>query len=138
MATNKKATKRKKPSSRPDAPKKPKTSKKKVPTKAAKKMSAPKKKKPKTAAKKRAAPRRKKAAKSQAAVPPPKTFAEKIRDRAPTTEVWYRVDDVLSHGVILGPGAAGNVMVVSNGVVSGVPAEELFETQADAAARLDS
>jgi outer membrane biosynthesis protein TonB len=132
MATNKKATKRKKPSSRPDAPKKPKTSKKKVPTKAAKKMSAPKK--PKTAAKKRAAPR-KKTAKSQAAVPSPKTFAEKIRDRAPATEVWYRVGDVLSHGVILGPGAAGNVMVVSNGVVSGVPAEDLFETQAAVAAR---
>lgn len=134
MATKKKATKRKKPSSRPAASEKPKQGKKKAPAKQAKKTSASKKK-PSTAAKKRAAPGRKKAAKTQAAVPPPKTFAEKIRDRAPTTEVWYRVGDVLSHGVVLGPGAAGNVMVVSNGVVNGVPAEDLFETQAEAAAR---
>ena len=134
MATKKKATKRKKPSSRPAASKKPKTSKRKVPTRRATKMSALKKK-PHTAARKRAAPRRKKAAKTQAAVALPKTFAEKIRDRVPATEVWYRIGDVLSHGVILGPGAAGSVMVVSNGVVSGVPAEDLFETQATAAAR---
>lgn len=134
MATKKKATKRKKPSSRPAAAKGPKTRKKKVPTKPARKMSAPKKK-PNKAAGKRAAPSRKKAAKTQAAVALPKTFAEKIRDRVPATEVWYRVGDVLSHGVILGSGGTGDIMVVSNGVVSGVPADNLFETQADAAAR---
>jgi outer membrane biosynthesis protein TonB len=134
MATKKKATKRKKPSSRPAATKKPKPGKKKVPTKPAKKTSAPKKK-PNRAAGKRAAPSRKKAAKTQAAVALPKTFAEKIRDRVPATEVWYRVGDVLSHGVILGSGGRGDIMVVSNGVVSGVAAEDLFGTQADAAAR---
>ena len=96
-------------------------------TKPAKKMSAPGRK-PKKAAKKQAAPKR-------AAAAPLKTFAEKVRDRDPSTEVWYRVGGVLSHGVMLGQGAAGNAMVVSNGVVSGVPAVDLFETQAAAAAR---
>jgi len=128
MATKKK--KAKKLSSRKAASRKPKKSKRKASTRPAKKRPAPKK--PKAAAKKRVAPKPKRAARKRAAPPLPKTFAEKVRDRDPSTEVWYRVGDVLSHGVMLGQGAAGNAMVVSNGVVSGVPAEDLFETQAAA------
>jgi sRNA-binding protein len=68
------------------------------------------------------------------AAPPPKTFAEKVRDRDAGTEVWYRVGDVVTRGTIRGDGAAGNVSVLSNGVVSEVPAGDLYETRAAAQA----
>jgi len=119
MATKKKKRKAPKKAARTAAANKPK---KRAPTKPARKKSAPKRKP-------------KKVAKRSRAVLPLKTFAEKVRDRDPATEAWYRVGDVLSHGVVLGPGGADNVMVVSNGVVSVVPEEDLFETQAAAAAR---
>jgi hypothetical protein len=127
MASKKtKAKKRKKPSPRAAVTKRSKT--KKAPTRPAKRTPEPRKK----AAPKKPGP---KAAKKRAVLRPLKTFADKVRDRDPATEVWYRVGDVLSHGVMLGSGAAGDVMVVSNGVVSGVPPEDLFETQAAAAGR---
>jgi hypothetical protein len=62
--------------------------------------------------------------------PPPKTFAEKVRDCDAGTLVWFRVGDLVTHGEIQGPGAAGTVNVLSKGVVGPVPAGDLFETLA--------
>jgi hypothetical protein len=81
---------------------------------------------------KRAVPAKKPAA--APATPPPKAFAEKVRDRDVGTEVWYRVGDAVTRGTIQGAGAAGNVDVLSNGTVSGVPEGDLHETQAAAQA----
>jgi outer membrane biosynthesis protein TonB len=126
MATKKKkAKKRKKPTPRTAASKKPKKNKKRAPTKPRKKVSAPKRKSPK----------RKRAAKTQAVVPPPKTFAQKVHDCDVGTEVWYRVMGVVTRGTIQGAGAAGSVAVLSSDVVGPVHADDLFETQAAAAAR---
>jgi len=110
----------------------PKTASKKprktAPNKSAKKSASRKSPPPK----KRASPAKKAAVTPNA--PRPKTFAEKVRDRDVGTQVWYRVGDAVTYGTIRGDGAAGNVSVLSNGMVNEVPAGNLFETQAAAQA----
>ncbi len=136
MATKKmKAKKRKKPSPRTAASKRPKKSAKGAPTKAAAKRTSAPKKKPKKAAKKRAAPMLKKAAKMRAAVPLPKTFAEKVRGCDAGTGVWFITAGSVEHAAIQERGSDGAVMIVTDaGVPEIVPVGNLFETADEARA----
>jgi len=117
----------------------------KVSTKATKKVSAKKAKAPKKAArapasrsleKKLAAkPAKKKAAKTQAKAPPPKTFAEKLRDRDAGTAVWYITAGGIEHAAIQRSGGGSAVVIRTDaGVTEVVATTNIFETADEARA----
>jgi hypothetical protein len=57
-----------------------------------------------------------------------KTFAEKVRDGDPGTEVWLRAGDGVARGEIRGRGGP------LNGAIEGLRESDIFETEAEARA----
>jgi hypothetical protein len=110
--------------------------KKRATAKPAKKKSTPTNK-AKTVAKKMAPakPAKKKSTPKQVAVPPLKTFAEKVRERDAGTEVWFMVAGGIEHAAIQRRGSDGAVVIRTDaGVTEVVPLANLFETADEARA----
>ena len=80
-------------------------------------------------AKKRSAPKWMKAAKTQAAAPRRRTFADKVRDCDAGTGVWFITAGSVEHAAIQERGSEGAVMIVTDaGVPETVSVSNLFET----------